>query len=125
MCGATSVNITVLGAGAWGTALAISLSAHHRVTLWTRNAEQLAAMKSQRSNARYLPGHLLPENLLLEPNLSSALDAAELVILAVPVAGLRETLRQVAASSRGGNLARKFHARRVVRPQFCAGSRAR
>ncbi|MGB8516686.1 MAG: NAD(P)H-dependent glycerol-3-phosphate dehydrogenase [Gallionella sp.] len=90
------MNITVLGAGAWGTALAISLSAHHRVTLWTRNAEQLAAMKSQRSNARYLPGHLLPENLLLEPNLSRALDAAELVILAVPVAGLRETLQQLA-----------------------------
>jgi glycerol-3-phosphate dehydrogenase (NAD(P)+) len=49
------MNITVLGAGAWGTALAISLAQRHCVTLWARNAQQIAEMRCNGVNQRYLP----------------------------------------------------------------------
>jgi len=50
------MNITVLGAGAWGTALAVVLASRHTVTLWARDADQVASMNATRSNPRYLPG---------------------------------------------------------------------
>jgi len=92
------MNITVIGAGAWGTALAISLSANHRVTLWARDAAQIEAMRAVRRNQRYLPDIPLPGNLELSADFSAALDEAELVIIAVPVAALREALKQVVLS---------------------------
>ena len=61
------MNIIVLGAGAWGTALAISAAsnakAKHHVTLWSRDAAQAAAMQSQRCNAKYLPQVAFPDSL--------------------------------------------------------------
>lgn len=99
-CGAIKVNITVMGAGAWGTALAINLSAQHRVTLWARKAEQIAAMQKKHVNRSYLPEIALPAHLLLSSDLSHALADAELVILAVPVSGLRDALQQLAKSER-------------------------
>ena len=91
------MNITVLGAGAWGTALAICLSARHHVTLWTRNTEHLAELVALRTNRRYLPGQSLPDSIRLVAELSEALEQAELVIVVVPIAGLRTTLQQMAA----------------------------
>lgn len=91
------MNITVLGAGAWGTALAISLSASHRVTLWGRDAAQIAAMADRRSNEHYLPNIPFPVSLGLTHELGPALASAQLVIIVVPVSGLRSTLQQVAA----------------------------
>ena len=96
------MNIVILGAGAWGTALAISLSARHRVTLWARNAAQVAAMSATCRNQRYLPEVALPQELRLTSDLNVALTPAELaelpemILLAVPVAALRTTLRQIA-----------------------------
>ncbi|HQC86169.1 MAG TPA: 2-dehydropantoate 2-reductase N-terminal domain-containing protein, partial [Rhodoferax sp.] len=60
------MKIIVLGAGAWGTALAISASRNpqgHQVTLWARDADQAQAMRTQRENARYLPGAPFPPAL--------------------------------------------------------------
>ena len=57
------MKITVLGAGAWGTALAITLAARHDVLLWGRNAAAMARMASERENAEYLPGFALPGRL--------------------------------------------------------------
>ena len=94
------MNITVLGAGAWGTALAINLSAQHRVTLWARNAEQIGGMQKKRVNRLYLPDIPLPGNLQLSCDLAAAQAGAELLILAVPVAALRETLLLLASGSR-------------------------
>lgn len=91
------MNIAVLGAGAWGTALAISLSARHRVTLWARDAEQVAAMSSSRCNQHYLPEILLPQEMQLTSDLNAALLDVELILIVVPVAGLRTTLRRIAA----------------------------
>ena len=90
------MNITVIGAGAWGTALAISLSANHRVTLWARDAAQIETMRATRRNQRYLPQATLPDNLELSADFPAALGEAELAILAVPTAALRATLQQLA-----------------------------
>lgn len=90
------MNITILGAGAWGTALAISLSTHHRVTLWARDAAQIAAMRTSRCNQRYLPEAALPQALHLTSGLEEAFAGAEFILVAVPIAALRTTLRQIA-----------------------------
>jgi glycerol-3-phosphate dehydrogenase (NAD(P)+) len=90
------MNIAVLGAGAWGTALAISLSARHRVTLWARDAEQIAAMSASRCNRRYLPEIPLPQELHLTADLNVALADAELILAVVPISALRATLRRIA-----------------------------
>jgi glycerol-3-phosphate dehydrogenase (NAD(P)+) len=95
-----AMNIAVLGAGAWGTALAISAAQSgagaRRVTLWARDAAQIAQMRHLRENARYLPGVILPARLeLLDGPLAPApawLRAADLVVIATPMAGLRGML---------------------------------
>ncbi len=92
------MNITVLGAGAWGTALAISFSSQHKVTLWARDPAQIDAMRSARCNRRYLPEAALPDNLSLESDFAAALRGAELLLLAIPTAALRTTLLSVARS---------------------------
>lgn len=89
------MKIAVLGAGAWGTALAISFAARHQVTLWARDEHQIAAMRSTCRNHRYLPDITLPANLALTASLTAALNEVELIILAVPVSGLRPTLQQI------------------------------
>lgn len=90
------MNIAVLGAGAWGTALAISLSERHDVTLWARDAAQVAAMRETRRNRRYLPDIALPNSLALSDDLQAVLRGAQLIVVAVPVSGLRVTLQQIA-----------------------------
>ena len=94
------MNITVIGAGAWGTALAISLTTNHRVTLWARDATQIEAMRATRRNQRYLPDIPLPAGLELGADLTAALATAELAIIAVPTAALRSTLQKFAQSQR-------------------------
>lgn len=93
------MNISVLGAGAWGTAMAISLSAHHRVTLWGRNADQMAEMAATRTNQHYLPDVTLPDALGLSSDFVAAIEAAELLVVAVPVSALRATLQRIAQRS--------------------------
>ncbi len=85
------MNITLLGAGAWGTALAISLSQRHPVLLWSRDAQSVETMRASRQNARYLPGMVLPETIRMSADLSEAVAHAQggLLIIATSVAGLR------------------------------------
>jgi len=88
------MNIGILGAGAWGTALAAALSRRHAVTLWAREPGLPEAMRRDRENKQFLPGVSLPEAV----NPVADFDAAaqgELVIAAVSVAGLRPTLMQL------------------------------
>lgn len=85
--------VLVLGAGAWGTALAIALARNqHAVALWGRDSGQMQRLRSERCNARYLAGVDFPDNLL--PVLSPEEVAAEVnnIIIAVPCAGLSSTL---------------------------------
>ena len=95
------MKLCVLGAGAWGTALAVSFSAHHDVTLWGRDAQQLTEMATQRENARYLPGIPLPPSLTLQTDLAAALSGAGLVLIVTPVAGLRPALQSLTATDAG------------------------
>jgi glycerol-3-phosphate dehydrogenase (NAD(P)+) len=90
------MKIAILGSGAWGTALAVSFAPRHQVTLWSREAEEIEAMRRDRSNQRFLPDIPLPAELKLSTSLKETLDGAELAIVAVPVAGLRSTLQHIA-----------------------------
>jgi len=99
----TPSKITVLGAGAWGTAVAIALAARHDVLLWGRNPEQMAETQAARENLHYLPGYPLPASLRVGADFEAALAhvaeareaEAPLLILACPVAGLRPLLEQL------------------------------
>ncbi|MES2713796.1 MAG: NAD(P)H-dependent glycerol-3-phosphate dehydrogenase [Pseudomonadota bacterium] len=85
--------IVVLGAGAWGTALALqAVRAGAGVTLWARDPERAAAIDAARENARYLPGITLPPALRITADAARALDGAALALLVVPVQGLRAVL---------------------------------
>ena len=87
------MKICVLGAGAWGTALAVNVAARHSVTLWARDAAQAARMSATRENTRYLPGALLPAALSVQAgDAASAVHGADLVIIATPMAALRGQL---------------------------------
>jgi len=92
------MRICVLGAGAWGTALAVNAADRHAVTLWARDAQQAAAMAAARENARYLPSIPLPPGLALAcGDAGPALAQAELVIVATPMAALRVQLQALRA----------------------------
>jgi glycerol-3-phosphate dehydrogenase (NAD(P)+) len=94
------MKISVLGGGAWGTALAISLAPRHHVTLWARDQLQVKAMQSSRGNYRYLPDIEFPQLLQLTSDLDATLADAELIISAVPVSSLRGILQSIAALPR-------------------------
>jgi glycerol-3-phosphate dehydrogenase (NAD(P)+) len=88
------MRVAILGAGAWGSALAISLASRHAVTLWARSpadCERLAAARE----SRYLPGLRWPEAVAIEPILARAISACDLVLVATSTAGLRETAAAV------------------------------
>lgn len=89
------MKIAVLGAGAWGTAISITLAARHSIRLWARDRKLLEVLRGARVNERYLPGVALPAEVELIENLPRALDGAELALLAVPTNGLREMLRHM------------------------------
>ena len=88
------MNISMLGAGAWGTALAIAAAPRHDVLLWTRDAQQAAQMIAQRRNPRYLPEVSLPAALAVGADHDAALRHARggLLVVATPMAALRERL---------------------------------
>jgi glycerol-3-phosphate dehydrogenase (NAD(P)+) len=96
------MKILVLGAGAWGTALAASAARadkRHSVTLWGRDAAQLDAMRASGSNARYLPGVALPGALSFASgelaSLTAQIAQQQLLVIASPMAGLRAMLTQL------------------------------
>ncbi len=91
------MRIAVLGAGAWGSALAISLSARHQISLWTKVPDHAIEMNRYRTNQNFLPGYALPQSLKITAVLNEALNAADLALIVVPIVGLREVLRAVVA----------------------------
>jgi glycerol-3-phosphate dehydrogenase (NAD(P)+) len=110
------MKILVIGAGAWGTALAVSASraqgigradgvaaisapSKHQVTLWARDAARVHAMQAERTNARYLPGIAFPEALRVQggsdASLAQALNGQDLIIMATPVSAARDMLQRL------------------------------
>ena len=89
------MNIAILGAGAWGTALAVSLSGSHLIALWVRDPALSRTLAGERLNSRYLPEIELPPSVVPTSDFGEAVAGAALLIVATPMAGLRETLRRV------------------------------
>lgn len=87
--------IAVLGAGAWGTALAIHISNQHKVTLWGRNAGHVSGMRKARANPLYLGDFAFNDNLDVEKDLGTAIESADLILSVVPTAGFRLLLKEL------------------------------
>lgn len=126
------MNIVVLGAGAWGTALAAAAAPRHAVCLWARDPAQAQAMAQQRRNQRYLGDVALPVALQVTADLSEALALAHggLLVVGTPMSALRETLQRVPDGQAVLWLCKGFEARSgalahevalEVRPQMACG----
>ena len=88
--------VAVLGAGSWGTALAIQFArASHPTRLWSRSAEDAAAMRAARCNRRYLPDGKFPDAVEVHDDLATAVRGAVAIIIAVPSHALRSLLTQL------------------------------
>jgi glycerol-3-phosphate dehydrogenase (NAD(P)+) len=93
MKNASNQPIAILGAGSWGTALALSLTrSGHPVRLWTQEPDRIAAFKTERANNRYLPGYAFPDSLTPVADLCDAIKDNCDILIAVPSAGFRDLL---------------------------------
>ncbi|MDE1544694.1 NAD(P)-dependent glycerol-3-phosphate dehydrogenase [Dechloromonas agitata] len=91
------MKITLLGAGAWGTALAIAFAGKHAVTLWSREADVAAELLACRENRRFFPGYRLPDSIAVTTDFAAAAADADLLVVATPIAGLRPTVEHLKA----------------------------
>jgi glycerol-3-phosphate dehydrogenase (NAD(P)+) len=90
------MNVTVIGTGGWGTALAVLLHGNgQKVSLWGRLEEEVAPILAHRENKMFLPGVKIPAGILVTLDASAALRKAELIVLAVPSHGMRPICRQL------------------------------
>jgi len=98
--------ITVLGAGAWGTAIALSLESQHRhkVTLWSHRDEAAEALRRDRENRQYLPGFSLPESIRITAEEDEAVNEAEILVCVTPSAYLRQTIVHLGPHMRAGQI---------------------
>ena len=90
------MKICILGAGAWGTSLAVALATAHQITLYAREAGLPESMQADRENRQFLPGIRIPSSVVATGDFSHVV-AAEIIIAATSVAGLRPTLKQLRA----------------------------
>ena len=106
------MKIAVLGAGAWGTALAIAAAARNDVLLWARDAAQARELAARRCNQRYLPEVRWPDSLAVTADLTAAQDHAAqgLLIIASPMSGLRGLLTQLSPGQAAVWLCKGFEA---------------
>jgi len=90
--------IAILGSGAWGTAMALSLCARggHDVTLWSHRADHAAALEWERENRRYLPGFRFPDDLRVAADDAHTVANAEILLCVVPSEFLRATMARLA-----------------------------
>jgi glycerol-3-phosphate dehydrogenase (NAD(P)+) len=96
-----SNRLTILGAGSWGTALAIVLAARFdMVRLWARRAEQAERLHAERQNQLYLPGFRFPDNVSVDADLAEALRGAGVVLLVSPSTRIRELAFQMLPHTR-------------------------
>ncbi len=89
------MKIALLGAGAWGTALAIAFAGKHEVTLWSREDDVAVDLVKTRENHRFFPGHRLPDAVRVETDFAAAVADAQLLVVATPIAGLRPTAERL------------------------------
>ena len=106
------MKIAVLGAGAWGTALAAAAAQRHDCLLWSRSAEHVSALRAAQRNERYLPESSLPAELRFTADHAAALahGRSGLTVIATPMAGLREQLLTTAPTQSALWLCKGFEA---------------
>ncbi len=93
-----SGRVAVIGAGSWGTTVASLVSSNAPTILWARNPELAVSLREDHRNETYLPGFVLPEQLDATADLATAVDGADLVVMAVPSHGFRPVLVELAPS---------------------------
>jgi glycerol-3-phosphate dehydrogenase (NAD(P)+) len=93
------MRIAVLGAGAWGTALAIALARKHDITLWGRNATQIQEIAASRVNQQYLPDVRLDNAISVKPSFGGALANADLALIVTSTSGLPDVIAATLAAS--------------------------
>lgn len=91
------MKIAVLGAGAWGTAMAQSAASRHEVVLWSRSAQEVNALQQDQENKRFLPGIALNPSLNYSSDLLASLEGSHLVVVATPMAALRGMMKHLQA----------------------------
>ncbi|MGH9383941.1 MAG: NAD(P)H-dependent glycerol-3-phosphate dehydrogenase [Vicinamibacterales bacterium] len=97
--------IAILGAGSWGSALAVHLTRiGHDVRLWARDAALATELVSAHQNARYLPGVVFPSAVLPTHSLSKALAGAAMVVVTVPSHGMRAVVRNARSVIEAGSI---------------------
>ena len=97
--------VSVIGAGSWGTALAILLGKNgHEVTLWSHREEEAKELAKSREHKSKLPGVQIPERIEITGNLESALQAKDVLVFAVPSVAVRSTAKKVAPYVKKGQL---------------------
>jgi len=95
------VKVAILGAGAWGTALALAFAPRHAIALWTLDAVHAAAMQADGENRRFLPGHAFPAGISIDADIAAVLKDVAFAVIATPVAGLRPTLQALGRHAPG------------------------
>ncbi len=92
--------IAILGAGAWGTALAVSLARRggHQLTLWAHSPAHAEELTDSGENLRYLPGFVLPLDIRITARLVEAIEEAEVILCVTPAQALRSVMEQIAPS---------------------------
>ena len=115
------MRVAVLGAGAWGTAIAAVLAARLQVSLWAQRADQAQAIAATRRNERYLPGIDLPKAVAVTSDLSHAVGGARLALVATPVSGLRDVLQRLDGGTRVVWLCKGFEEETGLLPHQVVG----
>lgn len=91
-----SKRITLLGGGSWGTALAKLLSENgHTVTVWLRDEDQCRELTTERENKKYLPGIIIPDNIVFTSHINDSLKDAEYILIVTPTQKIRSVLKQI------------------------------
>jgi glycerol-3-phosphate dehydrogenase (NAD(P)+) len=95
------MRIAVIGAGAWGTALAITLAKAHAIRLWVREGDLAARMRLTRENDLFLPGYRLPDSIVIHDRIGDAAADPDLVLVVTPTMGLRQAVEALASARVG------------------------
>lgn len=97
--------ISVLGAGSWGTALAMVLADNgHTTTIWSHRQDQVDEINAHQTNAKYLPETILPSNLTATASIEEAVNNSDIVVMAVPTKAIREVCQQFIATQQAKKL---------------------
>jgi glycerol-3-phosphate dehydrogenase (NAD(P)+) len=94
--GENNMNITIIGAGSWGIALAFLLNKNgHNVKMWSKNENEVEIINYTRKIDRYLPDFIIPKDITVYNDMERSLEGAEMIVMAVPSVAIRECAKKV------------------------------